>query len=125
VALVTESVMPFFCQEANAAMDEDGSARSSDGTSDESSDEDLVRLFIEDDDSQFLHGMYDYAMHLDKYCNRAQYRQPVMIGLDWVERKLADRKSCYDMFRMSPIVFHPLHDVLTKSYGLKSSTKST
>jgi hypothetical protein len=37
--------------------------------------------------------MYEYAMHIDKYCNRAEYRQPTMSGLDWVERKLTNRTT--------------------------------
>jgi hypothetical protein len=109
------------CQETNAPTNRDSSTE----PSDESNDEELYRFFLEDDDSEFMHGMLLYAMHLDKYCNRAEYRQPLMTGLEWVERKLTDRKSYYDMFRMSPTVFHRHHDLLVESYGLKSSTKST
>jgi hypothetical protein len=39
--------------------------------------------------------------------------------------KLGDRKACYDMFRMSPDMFHRLHSLLVQSYGLKSSPKFT
>jgi hypothetical protein len=38
----------------------------------------------------FSHGMYEYPMHLDKYCSGAKYRKPLLTGLEWVERKLAN-----------------------------------
>ena len=60
-----------------------------------------------------------------QHLSRAPYRQPQMTGLEWVQRNLGDRKSCYSMFRMSPDMFHSLHSLLVQSYGLKSSTKST
>jgi len=62
---------------------------------------------------------------LTKYYTRSQVRQPVMSGLDWVERKLTNRNSCYNMFRMTPTVFYWLHDTLVEQYVLKSSRKST
>jgi len=105
------------CQDAHAARDEDNS--------DESSDEDIYRMLLEDDDNDFMNGMYLFAIHHDKYCSRAKRRQPLLTGLKWVERKLGDKNSCYNIFRMSPTVFHRLHDLLVESYGLKSSTKST
>ena len=49
----------------------------------------------------------------------------MLTGLQWVERTLGNRNRCYNMFRMSPTVFHRLHDLLVESYGLKFSTKST
>ena len=66
------------------------------------------------------------AMHLDKYCNRSEYRVVAlgMSGEEWVKRKLADRKSCYNMFRMTPTLFYRLHDELVEKYGLKNSAKS-
>ena len=100
------------------------SARARD-TSDESSDEEIFRLLVEDDDREFMDGMLLFAIHFDKYCNRAKRRKPMLTGLQWVERTLGDRNRCYNMFRMSPTVFHRLHDLLVESYGLKSSTKST
>jgi len=73
-----------------------------------------------------MNGMLLYIIHHDKYYNiRAKRRKPMLTELEWVERKLGDRNSCYNMFRMSPTVFHRLHDLLVESYGLKSSTKST
>ena len=72
-----------------------------------------------------MDGILLFADHYDKYCNRAKRRKPLVTELQWVERTLGDRNRCYNMFRMSPTMFHPLHDLLVESYGLKSSTKST
>ena len=105
------------CQNVNAARDEDNYNGDS--------DEDIYKMLLDDDDNDLIYGMYQYAIHIDKYCNRAEWMQPLLTGLEWVETKLGDRNSCYNMFRMSPTVFHRLHDVLVESYGLKSSTKST
>jgi hypothetical protein len=77
------------------------------------------------DDDAFTYNMYQYALHINKHLTRAEYRQPAITGLEWVERKLGDRKACYSMFRMSPSMFHRLHDLLVQSYGLKCSTKFT
>jgi hypothetical protein len=90
-------------------------------------EEEFFNMFVDDDDDAagFIYGTYEYAMHLDKYCNRFDYRQPAMSGLEWVERKLANSTTCYNMFRMSPTMFHRLHDVLVEEYGLKSTPKST
>jgi hypothetical protein len=87
--------------------------------------EEFLSDFLDDDEDGFIYGMYQYAMHIDKYLTRAEYRQPAITGLEWVERKLGNRKACYNMFRMRPSMFHRLHDLLVESYGLKSSTKST
>jgi hypothetical protein len=89
-------------------------------------EEDFFTMFMDDDDaSAYIYGMYQYPMHLDKYYNRSEYRQPAMSGLEWVERKLGSRNACYNMFRMSPTVFHRLHDMLVEKYGLKSNPKSS
>ena len=72
-----------------------------------------------------MDGILLFADHYDKYCNRAKRRKPMLTGLQWVERTLGNRNRCCTMFRMSPIVFHRLHDLLVESYGFKSSTKST
>jgi hypothetical protein len=107
------------CQDGNSARDVD--------TSDESSDDELFRLLVEQDneDRDFLDGMLLFAVHYDTYCNKAKRRKPIEIGLQWVERNLRDRNKCYNMFRMSPTILDRLHDLLVESYGLKSSTKST
>ena len=87
---------------------------------------DLLELALADEDEEaFFDDMYEYAVHAGKHLSRAPYRQPQMTGLEWVQRNLGDRKSCYSMFRMSPDMFHSLHSLLVQSYGLKSSTKST
>ena len=85
----------------------------------------MAELEDAEDDDAFIYGMYQYALHIDKHLNRAEYRQPAMTGLEWVQRKLGDSKACFSMFRMSPPMFHTLHDLLVQSYGLKSSAKST
>ena len=81
------------------------SARARD-TSDESSDEEIFRLLVEDDASEFMDGMLLFAIHYDKYYNRAKRRKPMLTGLQWVERNLEDRNRCYNMFRIGPTVFH-------------------
>jgi hypothetical protein len=80
---------------------------------------------MDNNDDAFIYSMYQYVLHIDKHLTRAEYRQPIMTGLEWVQRKLRDRKAYYSMFRMSPSMLHRLHDLLIQSYGLKSSTKST
>jgi hypothetical protein len=105
------------CQDSNSARDGDNS--------DESSDEELFKLLVDDDDKGFLDDMLLFAVYYDKYCNRAKRRKPIETGLQWVERTLRYRNRCYNMFRMSPQIFDRLHDLLVESYSLKSSTKST
>jgi hypothetical protein len=85
----------------------------------------MAELEDAEDDDAFFYGMYQYALHIDKHLNRVEYRQPIMTGLEWVQSKPGDSKACYTMFRMSPTMFHSLHDLLVQSYGLKSSSKST
>jgi hypothetical protein len=79
----------------------------------------------DDDEDGFLYGMYQYATHIDKYLTRSEYRHPAITGLECVESKLGNRKASYTMFRMCPVMFHRLHDLLVESYGLKSSSKSS
>jgi hypothetical protein len=31
----------------------------------------------------FFYGMYQYALHIEKHLNRAEYRQLAMTGLEW------------------------------------------
>jgi hypothetical protein len=42
---------------------------------------------------------------------------------DWVLRTLGHRTDYYKMFRMYPLVFHKLHNLLVDSYGIKSTNK--
>jgi len=48
----------------------------------------MAELEDAEDDDAFIYGMYQYALHIDKHLNRAEYRQPAMTGLEWVQRKL-------------------------------------
>jgi hypothetical protein len=60
---------------------------------DDDFEEDFFTFFLDEDDNGYMYGMYEYAMYIDKYYNRAEYRQPAMSGLDWVERKLTNRTT--------------------------------
>jgi len=82
-------------------------------------------MAADDDDDDFFLCMYEFAMHADNHLSRAPYRRPKLSGLEWVHLKLNNRQSCYNMFRLSPDMFYSLHSLLTQSYGLKSSSKST
>jgi len=96
--------------------------------SDEEFDNFMMTQFMDDGaDMGFISGTFQLAMHIDTYCSRSDYREvPVgMSGLEWVERKLLNRQKCYNMFRMTPTLFHRLHDLLVENYGLTSSAKST
>lgn len=92
---------------------------------DEEWDDDFFKMMMEDDASAFMYGMFQYATHLDKHCNRAEHMAPAVSGLEWVQMKLADRGRCYNMFRMTPNVFRRLHDLLVHQYGLPSNPKCT
>ena len=61
------------CQDAHTTRDGDNY--------DESSDEDIYRMLLEDDDSDFMNSMYLFAIHHDKYCSRAERRQLLLTGL--------------------------------------------
>jgi hypothetical protein len=88
-------------------------------------DELMEELMNDEEEDEFIHGMYQYALHNDKYLNRVEYRTPRVTGLQWVYDKLDNIKSCYNMFRMTPTTFHILHNLLVEKYGLKSSPKSS
>ena len=64
-------------------------------------------------------GMY----HFDTYMNKSEYRVPTESGYEWVMRTLANKTSCFNMFRMSRCVFDKLHSLLVESYGLKSTKR--
>ena len=64
-------------------------------------------------------GMY----HFDTYMNKSKYRVPTESGYEWVMRTLANKTSCFNMFRMSRCVFDKLHSLLVESYGLKSTKR--
>lgn len=109
-------------QPAGPAVDEDD-----DDDDDEQWEEDFFSLFFDDieEETAIVYGMSQYAMHMQKYYNRAYYRVPKMTGLDWVEHKLANETACYNMFRITPDMFYRLHKVLTDEYDLKDTKKST
>jgi hypothetical protein len=67
-----------------------------DDDDDEQWDEDFFSMFFDDADEEtaIVYGMYEYAMHMQKYYNRSDYRVPMMTGLDWVEQKLANKTAC-------------------------------
>jgi hypothetical protein len=50
----------------------------------------------DEEDDEFIIGMYQYALHIDKYLNRAEYRTPRVTGVQWVHDKLHNIKSCYN-----------------------------
>jgi hypothetical protein len=108
-------------QQTGAALDDDEVRK-------QQWEEDFFAMLSEDDDDDIalIYGMYsEYALHLDKYYNRAAYRVPKMSGLEWVERKLANETYCYNMFRMTPSMFYSLHNMLSTEYGLRDTKKST
>jgi hypothetical protein len=63
------------------------------------------------------------GMYYETYMNKAPYRVATKTGLDWVERTLANRNSCYNMLRMSRPLFDRLYNLLMGTYGLKSTRK--
>ena len=63
------------------------------------------------------------GLYYTKYLCKNQPRQPPETGHEWVVRTLRNENSCYNMFRMSPTCFEMLHDVLVRSYGLKSTIR--
>nr|CAH66340.1 OSIGBa0097I24.8 [Oryza sativa] len=100
-------------------------------TKDEDSDKEFGRVMMEyfmDDyaSTAFLYGTLHLAKHIDKYYNQSEYRDvsTTMSALEWVEKKHADRKRCYNMFRMTSDMFYSLHDLLVDKFELKSSMKS-
>lgn len=67
-----------------------------DDDDDEQWDEDFFSMFFDDveEDTAILYGMSEYAMHMQKYYNRSDYRVPIITRLDWVEQKLANETAC-------------------------------
>ena len=67
-----------------------------------------------------LLGMY-HNSHFDK----TQRVRPLETAHEFVIRNLSDLVHCKNLFRMSPPLFHHLHDLLVASYGLESTNNST
>jgi hypothetical protein len=108
-------------QQPAAAVDDDAHRK-------QQWEKDFFAMLPEDDEEEIalIYGTYsEYAMHLDKYYSRADYRVPKMSGLEWVERKLANETSYYNMFKMTPEMFYSLHTLLRTEYGLRDTKKST
>ena len=109
-------------QDVEAPVDEE----EEDSEDEDEWDDEVFEMFMDDEiELAYLYGMYDYAAHIDKYYNKAPYRQPKLSGLEWVQLKLGSAYSCYNMFRVTPELFYRLHDLLVDTYGLKSTQKST
>lgn len=60
----------------------------------------------------------DYA---GTYLGKMRRPPPRQSGYQWVIDNLSVTKDCYRMFRMTPLVFHKLHDTLVENYGLQST----
>ena len=88
-------------------------------------DELVADMMADEEEDEFILGTYKFVVHFDKYLNRAEYRVPKMTGLEWVHAKLASKKGSYNIFRMNPVMFFTLHDLLVEKYGLKSTSKSS
>ncbi|KAL6847181.1 hypothetical protein ACP4OV_023034 [Aristida adscensionis] len=65
-----------------------------------------------------LLGMYYYT-----YFEKRPRRVVKELGIEWVEKTLSNPTSCYNMFRMNPPIFEKLHDILVRSYGVKSTSR--
>jgi hypothetical protein len=74
-------------------------------------------------DSFHMEIVFIIGIYYETYVNKAPYRVAPEIGMDWVEKTLANRTCCYNMFRMSRPLFDRWHNLLVKSYGLKSTRK--
>jgi hypothetical protein len=63
---------------------------------DDDDDELMEEPMNDEEEDEFIIGMYQYALHIDKYLNRAEYRTPRVTGVQWVHDKLHNIKSCYN-----------------------------
>jgi hypothetical protein len=52
---------------------------------------------------------------------KGAYRETEQTGIQWVMRCMTTPRYFYKMFRMSPEIFHALHDLLVSNYGLSST----
>ncbi|XP_025877483.1 uncharacterized protein [Oryza sativa Japonica Group] len=60
-------------------------------------------------------------LYTERYLQKGAYRQTPETGIQWVMRLMDRPRYFYKMFRMSPEIFHALHDLLVSTYGLSSS----
>jgi hypothetical protein len=74
-------------------------------------------------DQEFLGVAFMFGMYNDTFMHKAPYREVTESGIEWVHKTLANRTSCYNMFRMGRPLFNRLHNLLVDSYGLKSTRR--
>ncbi|XP_004964672.1 uncharacterized protein LOC101786969 [Setaria italica] len=63
--------------------------------------------------------------YYDTYMDKAPHRVPTVSGIEWVHETLCSRTACYNMFRMSSVLFYQLHDLLVENYGLRATRGMT
>lgn len=66
-----------------------------------------------------MFGMYYEAT----FMNKTKKIKTGLSGYEWVMATLDNPTACFNMFRMSRELFYMLHNVLSSSYGLKTSKK--
>jgi hypothetical protein len=70
------------CQVIDVAMDGNSSnSSSSSSSSNDSSDDKVTSLLLKDDGTQFTSGMLLFALHIEKYLTRSEYRVPLVTRL--------------------------------------------
>jgi hypothetical protein len=72
---------------------------------------------------EFLSVTFMFGMYNDTFMHKAPYREATESGIEWVHRTLANRTSCYNIFRMGRPLFDRLHNLLVDSYGLMSTRR--
>ena len=82
--------------------------------------EELKESSDDDDDFMVAYAALEF-MNNNGLSTKKTRTVPVISGFQWTKIQLADRTSCYEMFRMRRSVFHSLHDILVNHYGLLSS----
>jgi hypothetical protein len=60
-------------------------------------------------------------LYTKRYLEKGPYRETPESGIQWVTRCMTTPRYFYKMFRMSPEIFHVLHDLLVSTYGLNST----
>jgi hypothetical protein len=60
--------------------------------------------------------------YYDAFLNKAKRREPEVSGYEWITITMNRPKACYKMFRLRRPVFDNLYEVLTRNYGLESTT---
>jgi hypothetical protein len=60
-------------------------------------------------------------LYAERYLQKGAYRETAETGIQWVMKCMKRPRYIYKMFRMSPEIFHALHDLLVSTYGLSST----